>query len=85
MRFSPVDTICRASLDAMEKAATQMVLPHFPPVLELPKTFAVQYDHRASAKFDRMAVINTVVSGIKQVRDTVECAKQQCSPVSCKW
>ena len=67
MRFSPVDTVCRASLDAMGKAASQTILPHFPSDSEVPKTFAVQYDHRASAKFDRMAVINSVVSNIKQV------------------
>lgn len=67
MRFTPVDTVCRGTLDEMRKAASDVVLPHFPK--EGPaKTFAVNYEHRASANLDRMSVINAVLEGIAQVR-----------------
>ena len=66
MRFTPVETVCYAAVNEMKRAAEKVVLPYFSDT-EQPKKFAVQYDHRASAKLDRLAVINAVIEGVKQV------------------
>jgi hypothetical protein len=67
MRFTPVLAVCQAELGEVKETAKQILAPLFP--AESPqKKFAVAYEHRASAKLDRMAVIKAVADDIPQVR-----------------
>ena len=67
MRFLPVETICFAGLEEIKKAAAELE----PPISRKTqpcRTFAVQYEHRASVNLNRMEVINAVVDQIAAVR-----------------
>ena len=62
-----METICFAGLEEIKKAAAELVAPHFPKDAPC-RTFAVQYEHRASVNLNRMEVINAVVDQIAAVR-----------------
>ncbi len=71
MRFSPIEAICPVDLEAIRKAAAQVVWPRFnSEESQAPLKFAVAYEHRASTGLDRLTVIKTVADGIKQVTPT---------------
>ncbi|KAK9852830.1 hypothetical protein WJX84_002433 [Apatococcus fuscideae] len=61
IRFLPVEDVCHADIESIKKHAAVLVAKHFPASPDLPPIeFSVDYEHRASVKLDRMAVINTV-------------------------
>jgi THUMP domain len=68
LRFLPVEKVCHASLEAIGKAAQELLPAHFPSgTAAEPLTYAVQYEHRASVNLDRMDLINKVVESIDKV------------------
>lgn len=67
MRFTPVEMVGYAALNEMRRTAAKVVEPYFAGQ-EQPIKFSVQFDHRASAKLDRLEVINAVIESIKQAR-----------------
>lgn len=73
MRFTPVEDICEATLEAMTEAASSIVAPHFPDkdASTSTTTFAVHYEHRASVNLDRLKIINAVLTSVKQVESFV--------------
>eukprot|EP00884_Botryococcus_braunii_P004450 jgi/Botrbrau1/14005/Bobra.150_1s0015.1 len=68
LRFLPVEKVCHASMEAIGKAAQELLPQHFPagPDAE-PLTYAVQYEHRASGSLDRGDLINKVIEGIDKI------------------
>lgn len=64
MRFNPVQYVCNANLEDIQKLGARIVPEVFSPLDEGAdaQTFAVQYEHRASASLDRMSVINAFVN-----------------------
>jgi len=65
MRFTPVLAVCQADLGEVKQTANRILGPLFP-AEATQKKFAVVYEHRASAKLDRMAVVNAVAEDIPQ-------------------
>jgi len=63
-RLIPVQHSCFASLEELKKLAGEQVPKEYPGDPENPEkqlaTYSIFFEHRASAKFDRMAVINAV-------------------------
>ena len=73
MRFTPVEDICDATLETIASTSQSLVAPRFPEKDENAptQTFAVHYEHRASAKLDRLKVIDAVLTAVKQVQPCV--------------
>ena len=78
MRFTPILDVCQAELEVLKQAANKILAPLFPS--EGPqKKFAVVYEHRASAKLDRMAVVKAVADDIPQVTSPFMLSSYACT------
>lgn len=64
----PVEKVCHASIEAIGKAAQELLPSHFPAGPNTSSlTYAVQYEHRASANLDRDQLIKKVVEDVDKV------------------
>lgn len=64
-RLHPVEYQCYANMEKIDELAEKVVAAHFPcGEGAKPRTFAVQYEHRASPQLDRMAVIDAFAKRI---------------------
>lgn len=60
--------MCHASIEAIGKAAQELLPLHFPAGPSAPSlTYAVQYEHRASVNLDRDELIKKVVEDVDKV------------------
>jgi len=84
MRFTPVLAVCQADLGEVKQTANRILGPLFP-AEATQKKFAVVYEHRASAKLDRMAVVNAVAEDIPQVPTPLLTLHAPCLPSECLY
>ncbi|KAJ4809070.1 THUMP domain-containing protein 1 [Rhynchospora pubera] len=64
LRVLPVEIVCYASEEEIEKAIKPLFEKYFPEETSSPKKFAVLYDARANTGIDRMKIINAVAKSV---------------------